>query len=254
MDSKTFAISIGGKGVSPSTLRLRDLYEILHAFEAAISFTAAQGGGQYETDFHLVGIKEGNSADCTIAIANPAYGAAVRCAAAVANRNLSELPERARDSLLSIRSKARARNWHIRFSDGEGMPTAEIAADTDFITDSVLSGPSSIAGQLLRVGGAPKPTANLLLLDGRRLTAAIANKELAARLGEKLYHVISVDGEARWTSADWSLIDFKITGIGEFEATERITHVMDDLASIAGDFWDEIDPDEYIASIRAESD
>jgi hypothetical protein len=254
MADKTFWISIGGPGVSPSTLRLRDLYEVLRAFETAVGFTAGQGGGgPVEADFHLVAINEG-SAECVVAVGQAAYGAAVRCANAVASRDLSELPERARDSLLAVKSKAKARDWFVRLGDGDCMPYAEIAPNTEFITDAVLSGPSSITGKILRVGGMPRPTAQVLLLDGRRLTATVANEALAVRLGSLLYRTINVDGEAKWTSGDWSLIDFKITGIGDYDADEPMTAVLKDLASIAGDFWDEIDPDEHIAILRSESD
>lgn len=246
---------IGGSDLSPATLRLRDLYDILHAFEAAVAFTAGHSPGPDETGFHLVGIKEerGN-ADCLIAIDRSAYEAAVRCASAVARRDLSELPEKARNSLLAIKRKAKARDWHIRLSDGDGMPTAEIAPDTDFVTDAVLSGPSSIAGTLLRVGGTPCPTASIMLLDGKRLAASVANQDLAVRLGSLLYRVIAVEGEARWRTSDLSLIDFKITGVGQYQDQEALTSVLADLSSIAGDYWDEIDPDEYIAGLRAETE
>ncbi|HVC95157.1 MAG TPA: hypothetical protein VND64_15780 [Pirellulales bacterium] len=254
MPDHVFGITIAGPGVSPETIRLRDLYDILQAFEAAVSDTSRhQGRGAGGTEFHLVGIRRG-SAECAIAIDEPGYAAAAFCATAIASGDLSVLPERARDGLFSIKAKVRPRDWIFRISSGNGMPTAEIKGDTHFVTDAVVSGASSLTGRLLRVGGIPRPTAQLALPDGRKLTVAIASEELAVRMGTLLYRVISVEGEAKWSSADWSLLDFKVTNVGNYDQDANITGTLAALAEIAGDYWSDIDPDEYIMILRGEPD
>jgi hypothetical protein len=133
------------------------------------------------------------------------------------------------------------------------MPRALIDADTNFTTDAALAGRTTLACQLVRVGGMPYATATLRLLDGRRMTADVANAELAQILATRLYHIISVEGDAKWT-ADWTLIDFKITSIAEYDDAESITVALDSLSEISAGYWDDIDPDEYVAHLRAESD
>lgn len=254
MEEKNFGITIDGQGVSPSSIRLRDLYELMHAFETAVAVTAAQKqGARADASLRLVDIAAG-SARYRVALSPEGYAAALLCAAAIASRDLSGLPEKARDSILLIKTKTRTKGWVVRTVGDNGMPAAEITPQTEFTTDAIVSGATSISGWLIRVGGTPRPTALLRLPDNRRLTATIASEELAVKLGPLLYRFISVDGEARWSSADWSLIDFKITALAEYDSEGSLTATLDELATISEGYWDDIDPDDYIASLRSEAD
>jgi len=245
---KTFEIKIDGQGVAPETVRLRDLHEVLHAFEFAMTLVAGR-----QSDLHLVGIKK-SSAGFDLFVDPMAYRAAVKCASAIASRDLSPLPERARESLLEIRSKARNKGWTVKISGSNGMPSAEITPDTDFVTDAIISGISTLTATIVRVGGTPRPTAQLQLPNSDRLTATIATEQLATELAQRLYHRVSVEGEAKWSSADWSIVDFKITGIGPFDDKASLLETINLLRDMSGDIWDDIDPDEYIANLRAESE
>ena len=250
---KVFGITIDGQEVSPSSVRLRDLYELMNAFEAAVAITAAQKqGSKADVSLRLVSISSG-SANYRLAISPDGYSAAVTCAKAIASRDLSGLPQKARESILFIKSRTTSRGWAFRTSGDNGMPVAEITEQTEFTTDAIIAGTTSISGKLLRIGGM-HPTAQLLLPDGRRLTADIATEELAMRLSPLLYRFIAVEGEARWTTADWFLVDFKITALAEYDAEINLMATLDELATISDGFWDEIDPDDYIARLRSEAD
>lgn len=249
---KTFEISIEGLGVSPETIRLRDLFDVLHAFEAAVVFTAGQWLGDSEAaELHLVGVRSG-STTCSVAVAPQGYAAAVLCADAIRKGDLSQLPAKARKGLSDVSTKARTRNWTIQFFGNGEVPGAVIAPDTIFIADATIAGRSSLSGKLERIGGSASPTANFLLAENRRFTADVASQELAARLAPLLYHFVSVEGEAKWSSADLALVEFKITSISNYDENSDIAETLDELAKISGSCWDEIDPDEYIAGLRSE--
>lgn len=254
MAEKTFEISIEGQDVSPETVRLRDLFDILHAFETAVVLTASQRTSEGGTaELHLVGIKAG-SATCSISVAPPGLAAAILCAEAIRKQDLSTLPAKARNGLLEISTKARRRNWTIRLFDAGSALGATISPETAFVEDATIAGVSSLSGKLERIGGSATPTANFLLADGRRFTADVASQELAAQLAPLLYHFVSVDGEAKWSSFDMALVDFRITGIGSYEEDSNVLETLGEMAKISAGFWDEIDPDEYIADLRSEHD
>jgi hypothetical protein len=251
MADNTFALRFAGTHVSPSTVRLRDLYDVLHAFESAISITSHQQLGGPQVDLHLVNIREG-STECWLSVNTAGYKAAALCAEAIAARNLSHLPAKARDNLLAIQTKARIKDWTLSIFDGNGMAPAEIGPDTEFVTDAIVTGRSSLTGWVNRVGGTERPTAQIILADFRRFTAEIAGTDLAAELGRLLYSSVTFDGEAQWATPDWRLVDFKIIGIAGVNQDLELLATLQRLAEIAGDSWDDVDPDEYVANLRSE--
>lgn len=250
-EEKTFEVKIEGTGATPQTIRLRDLYEVLHSLEAAVSATASRYTTKQPADFHLTKIT-GGSTGCHIALDPQAHSAAAICMRAIAARDLSPLPSQARESLISLRTKLRSHDWTVRVEGSNGIPTAAIAPDTEFKTDTVVRGRSTLSARVVRVGGLPRPTAHLVFPDNSRLIASVANESLAMRLGELLYRTVSVDGDAFWTGSDWKLTDFRITSIGTYDQDAGLLETLRKLSDIAGDFWDELDPDEYIASLRAD--
>ncbi len=252
MNEKQFAISIEGQGVDPTTIRLRELYEILHGIEAATNAVASQKGRFGEPiDFHLTAVHSG-SATYLMTTTLEGYSAATACADAVARRDISELPDRAKEVFLGLRSKAKKTGWTFSMFHNGDIP-AVISSSTEFIADSIISGQSTVAARIERVGGTSHRTATMILLDGRKITVPVATEALAKELGARLYMLVSLSGEAKWTTGDMSLIGFRITEIHDYQGDSKITETLQSLAEIAGDFWDEIDPDEYIGDLRSEA-
>ena len=135
------------------------------------------------------------------------------------------------------------------------MPSAAIDADTSFLTNALVNGLTTLVARIDRIGGVDRPTAQLLLLpDGRRLNAKISSRQLAAELAGDLYKTLSLEGEATWSTADWRLEEFKITAKGPYSSGIDVADALKQLAVIAGDAWDEIDPDEFISSLRSDSE
>jgi hypothetical protein len=247
---KTFDFTIAGAHVAPNTVKLRDLYELLHALEIAIGATASEYLGlPGQTDLHLTDIAAG-STGCVLSTSQAGYSAATHLASAIASRDLSEIPERARISILELQKHLKPKKWTVRVSDMDGMPDAEIAPDTEFSTNSIITGHSLLTGWLIRVGGSPRPTAAILLPDLRRLTVSIQSEELAKTLGGMLYSNISVDGDAEWTTPELRIVGFKITGLVGYDETANIEDALRELSAIAGDFWDDLDPNDYVSSLR----
>lgn len=252
MNAKPLTISIDGPGVDPATIRLRDLYEVLHAFEAATNAIAnPEGGKTTSIDFHLTEIRPG-SATYVMTTSEEGYAAAIACAEAVARSDVSTLPARAKEALIALRMKSRKTGWSFRWQSTE--ETAVLQADTEFVEDPCISGGTTVAGRIERVGGTLYRTAALSLLSGQRITAQVASEELARQLGARLYEVVSLRGDATWTTGDdLRIVAFRITGIEPYRSDANVLGTLRALRETAGDFWDAIDPDEYIRDLRSET-
>jgi hypothetical protein len=116
-----------------------------------------------------------------------------------------------------------------------------------------IRGSTSLVIHLIRVGGEERSTATIRVPDGQKLTAEIASSRLAQELGTMLYQDIEVCGEAAWASKTYKLLEFKITGIGPYKESESDPlHAIEQLSVLSRGIWDNVDPRQYVADIRAD--
>jgi hypothetical protein len=248
-----FQFSVDGSGLAPDNVRVNDLIELLRAFESAVSATAEMNAKSVESlDLFLVGVRDDGAA-LDLEIGDYGYNAAAICARAVTTGDMSIIPQKARIGLLSIQKRACDHKWTVSWGDGNGMPIAVIAPDKELFSNVVVRGTTSLAGAIDRVGGSEFPTAKIVLNNGGQITASVESKTLASRIGELLYDDVIVIGEATWSANDWSLLDFKITDVKPLDKNTDVLDTITALSNIAGDFWNGIDPDDYIEQLRADS-
>jgi hypothetical protein len=89
----------------------------------------------------------------------------------------------------------------------------------------------------------------LTLNDNETLTCEIS-ESLAIELANYLYQWVSVFGQAKWNSSDYSIKSFKILGINtEFQAIP-LNKAFKQLSQEIGHYYDEIDPIEYVQAMR----
>ncbi len=246
-----FQFKIDGANIRPNTLRVADLFAFLKSLDQGISTTAESDGiPTADAEIFLTAITEG-SADCVLEIPDRGYNSAIRFTRAVASRDLSLLPKRARDSVFALQKKARQFSCTLSISSPNGLPTAQISPSTEFFADALIEGYTTLSGTLLRVGG-DDPTAQLRLFDNSRITADVADQNLAVHLAKLLYKTVSVEGIASWIAGTWSIFDFKIQKITTYSDASDVVETLAALAEIASGVWSNIDPDEYIAEMRAE--
>lgn len=249
--SQSFQFKIEGTNIHPNTLRVSDLFAFLKSLEQGISATAESDGlGSEESQIFLTGIGDG-SADCLLESPERGYAAAKRFTRAIASRDLSQLPKVARDCVFALQKKTRQMNCALFISSPNGMGDARLAPSTEFLTDALIMGQTTLSGTLLRVGG-DNPTAQLRLFDNSKITVNVASQNLAIKLGNFLYKTVSVEGSASWIAGTWKLIDFKIDSIGPYSPATDIMGSLAALGDISGGYWNNIDPDDYISEMRAD--
>lgn len=246
---------IDGSGVSPETVKLRELFEILFLVEQSLVATAKSAGAKDADDLavSLVRISDGSN-EATLAMSPRMYKAAATISHSLANDDFDPLPVQAQASLRQLWGKAKTRAWTFDIhpnGKGNGVVQASIKPQHEILRVGDISGPTTLFGEVERAGGSARPTAWLRLISGENIVAVLKNTALAEELGARLFKVVGLEGEATWDLNDWKIKKFRADRLTEYQNTDIVT-AFENLATVAGDFWDDVDPNEYVAQLRAD--
>lgn len=244
---------IEGDGVAPETVRLKDLYEILSLVEQTFASTAKGAGAKNSDDLSisLVEIRDG-SERTTLAMSESMYAAANQVSESIANDQFESIPVQAQAGLRKLWNRAKKSDWTFEFLPSDnGLTSSSITPDHEILRPGEVSGRTTLYGRCDRVGGAKVPTAWLTLISGETFVVALKDKQLAKKLGDRLYEIVGLEGEATWDLDDWKLNKFRAININEYQDTD-IVSAFENLAAQSGNYWDEIDPNEYVAELRAD--
>lgn len=253
MRNHRFTFVIEGDGVSPNTVSVRDLYDVVSNLEAAIAITARYSGASDDDDLmlSLVDISPGSDT-LTCAVSAKMYGAASVVSHGISSRDFSRIPVPAHPRLYALQRKASNASWSLGFhANGNGIARAVIRPDDELFKPPRIEGSTTLYGRCDRPGGERPPTARLTLLTGERVAIRLANRQLAKQIGMRLFEVIGLEGVATWNTEDWSLASFKAQRLTEYHETDPVT-AFRHLADAADGFWDTVDPDAFVADLRAD--
>lgn len=247
MSDSHLEIKIEGPGVSPATVALRDLLDLLDSFEQAVQATAKGRGEIGAALVSLVGVAEGSDL-LTMHANTKAVKATEAIVHAITSQDSSRLSYKAEECLRQIWRRASDRHWTIGIANSKF--SAVISPSSDLFKISRVKGTTSIGGQLRRIGGI-SPTAQLLLGNNELLTVHLEGEDMAKGLSHSLYDFIALEGEATWIVPGWKIDDFRATKI------LPVTHSTVDapaafqlIADVAPGVWDTIDPDSFVRDQR----
>jgi hypothetical protein len=116
----------------------------------------------------------------------------------------------------------------------------------------LISGETTVVGQLQRVGGATEERC-LLRIPGRTrgLYCNVVGKKLARRLGEHLYETIAATGTATWIHRSWRIYRFTVKDFTQPHLGSA-REAIEQLRTAGLSAWDTIDnPDEFIQELRS---
>jgi hypothetical protein len=116
----------------------------------------------------------------------------------------------------------------------------------------LMSGETSVAGRVQRVGGATEMRC-ALRIEGRHrlLFCDVASREISRKLGQHLYEEVVAVGMAQWFQRSWKIFSFEIRDIytprpGSLVEAVRALHAA------GGKAWDAIqDPMAYLKELRS---
>jgi hypothetical protein len=252
--TKEIQLTIDGEHVTPATVALTDLLDLLAKFNAALLATAKHAGmNPKDMQVSLTVIESGSNV-LTLATDDRTNEHAQLIIDAIRDSDVTTLPAAARQPILDLWDKACSRKWEIRVARSDGARACgTIRPDSPLYEQADARGATSIVAHILRVGGEDRPTANFRLPDGQQLTSRVVSRELAERLGHLLFKHVELKGDAVWSLPGWNLTSFVITDVGDYtEETSDPVNALNELAEASNGAWDTIDPTEYVAKQRAD--
>lgn len=264
MDTFEFQIQIHGQQagsrqeVSPLTLSIRDLAELLVPLQDALTKMAPDADLGGLAPLALVGQVETASAALTVRIPCALEPAAATLTSAAATGDWTGVPAAAHDALRSLSKWLARRRWRMRFlPDGShGIRAAEISPDfpvPERIAPSEAHELTTVHGVLLVVGGVDETKfGRLRLLDGRVIPLAL-DEATARQLAPLLFEEVCLQGLATWDTANMRIVRFQVERLADYRATGP-REAFAALREVVGDVFDELDPLEYQRHVRQGGD
>ncbi|WP_165236048.1 hypothetical protein [Aquisphaera insulae] len=114
----------------------------------------------------------------------------------------------------------------------------------------LVSGQSSLIGNVVRVGGATGRRCSLRVYSQHKiLFCKVANDTILKQLGEQLFQDVVVSGIATWIRGSWRLRAFTIEGV-RTPVQGPLDEAIEGMREAGGKFWDEVaDLDEYLEEV-----
>lgn len=248
-DNDILEFKIEGKDKTPEKIHIKEALELLLSYENALSAIVEKKDPNVilsESVLSLVDIEEGSaryiirpkSEYITIYLQ-----AAFFIALQLRENDLAPLPAKAIKNLGNIHKYSKNNNCSIHFLGGKEKELAVISPEStiELPETKFVYGETVIYGRILRVGGV-EPKAYVQLEGQKGIAIKIrGNKEkLAKSLAQRLYEVVGLKGNAKWLIEDYSLEEFELTQIINYER-QSYKNTFNELREIIGEYWDEVD-------------
>ncbi|CAN5875038.1 hypothetical protein BH23PLA1_BH23PLA1_02900 [soil metagenome] len=156
--------------------------------------------------------------------------------------------------LSQIAARLRCQIIIARPDAGKSSILARIGPDSArSLKDSLLlSGETSIFGEVNRVGGATEVRCALRLPSQERLLyCRVENKTLSRKLGKYLYQEVLLHGQATWMRSNWRIVRFVIKGVERPEQGD-ISEAFEELRQAGGSDWEKIENPEAFLDLERE--
>lgn len=251
---RQFVFKIEGKDVSPSTVTVKQLYEVLEALQRVIASTATNDVRSSDEKYllSLVDVNEGSDS-LTIATSPAMMDASVVVTQSIADDDFQLLSPGSKIGLHKLWKYSKRLDWTFQFfPNDDGVVFAEINPDKEICANDLARGTTEIMVQCQRVGGRRPSTAKVQLVTGESMTVTLKNQDQARDLGHLLYELVVLKGKATWDSTKWQLVDFEVDEIMPYRRRNS-QESFNKLRELSGDIWDDIDPDEYSYQARSDS-
>jgi hypothetical protein len=256
MDEDTFEIKFTGNGVHPTTVRFKELSDILSSLEDAIVGVISDKHADLKPEDILIGLTMVEDKSLGLFFKST-YTAAVTSSMlllsnAIANNDYSELPTKSFESLRRISHFTQRRNCEAHFISFSGNMEKTLAilspkAEIKRFSGSTVIGDTSIIAYVVRAGG-KEPSVGVILPNEQAITCN-ASIEIVRSIGPHIYKWVGLTGKAIWNESDYSLKDFTVKEIRPYEGRGS-EKSLNELKEKFGQFFDEIDPNLFFNEIR----
>jgi hypothetical protein len=241
-----------GPDVSPETVDVEELFALITKYKTAVLETAKtmqQPLNSDEERMALVRVAKGSdrlrlAVDKTLA--RPVREVSI----AVRSNDWSRCGPDACKSISDVSRLLRHRNWELELPSGGRGAKPVLRGDTAIIAPPtyVANGETVLYGTVDDAGREKSPRLRLILADGTPVDVTGPRDDIK-RLGTCLFDEVALRGVATWNLDTGRVTHFRLTGIEEFRETSLI-EAFENLASVAGSNWDQVDAKKFVRDLR----
>jgi hypothetical protein len=259
MSRHRIKVAITGAGVSPESVSLRDLADVLARLDRAVRSYVASKRLELPDDamVSLVGVVEGSDGLllATSESLVPVLGVLSR---AVHDRDFTELPTETYSELYGLSTSLTTRGWGFKIYEEKplGILPAEFSAAEPLMPPAkptYVEGTTTLYGRCLRVGGAGQPKAEVRLPNTTKLLHVDLSEALAKELATKLYEEVALEGTATWEVDSWEIQDFRVNRVTSYRKSDPVA-AFKELAEAAKGRWDDVEASAYVHSLRTDDE
>lgn len=253
---KRIEIRLVGEGVAPGLIRSKEIAEVITAVEEMIAAMVERENPDVKADEILVGLSAVTGGSMTLVFTPNMEALTVPAAemvmGAIAARQFDTLPHRSLAALRSLHSFTRQHQavTEFRTLNGASVLLAEITPQTTIPEPALVTGITTLYGDILRVGGS-EPKVQFRSISDQELIYCIATREMTRQAAVRLYERVGLRGEAVWDAETWELVSFKIEEILDYEDV-GLVQAFAELREIVGAYFDQIDDvDAFVEQLRS---
>ena len=254
-DSKLTLLFRGVADLKPSTLKARELGELIAAFESAVVAVVRAHDSDIQADqimVPLVSVEDGSiGLEFRPNLPEYTYRAASEIVEAFVHNAFQVLPISALQSLKTITRFVRRHGCEAVIGvkvKGQTKVSGVITPSTRIETMFRIEGETDLYGQVMRVGGV-EPRVELKTIQGDTLYCD-TTEQIAVQMGEILYQEVSVHGVATWDFDTLKIRDFEIQSFSPTKDTP-LTETFRAFHESVGTYLDDIeDVEGWVTAIR----
>ena len=253
-DNITVEIRLTGEGMSPGQIRSKEVAEVIDSIEDMIASVVVRDHPELKKETVVIGlknIKQGSiGLEFALSLSELTLPATYHLAKSIADNDFGRLPNSALDSLrkLSAFTKRHRCNAEFFTQNGHSESLAILTPETKIPDTYLLSGKTSLYGEITRVGGAEKPKIQFKTVNNLIIYCS-TDKTIAKKAGKRLYTKVELYGRAEWNSETFEIENFHVTDISDYEKTSP-SEAFDELAELIGNSLDDLDVDRFVSEMR----
>jgi len=236
----TFSVKFKGSGISPETVPLRTVADTISAIQRLAIGSEIDEDFKADDTIHLVNVKKGSAVFGCFTNIPGAVDGLRRVQASIESQN--DL-----DFLFSpVRQLSKVAK-RLKCEIVVELPDKTVIVDFD--QDSfdrvskgmVISGPTTLVGEIKRVGGSTRNHC-AVSIPGRRklLHCKVADAALARQLGKLLYETVVLEGKAKWAGSSFYIVEFRVSKVRKVKQTSA-KNMLSALREAGGSDWDSVD-------------
>ncbi len=247
-------VNFSGENIKPDSVKASDIGEILKAVENMVESQVFRDHPEINKEQVIVGFVNIKSESIGLQFVSPIENIVFpifrSVGQAIETNDYKGLPTSSIDAVETIITFSRKKQCvaELVTSNEHREVLATITPQTTLERRARLSGETIVYGQVVRVGGR-EPRAMVELLSGQTVFCD-TNKDVAKKLGNRLYTVVGLLGMARWDAESLRLEQFTIEDVTPYEEL-LLEDAMNQLAKAVGIYYSDVtDVKKYISDIR----